>query len=90
MEINQRTIEKVMNAASACQVDNDRDAAILGGIVRCMIDRGKFDPTFVAYYTETALSAFKRPDNHRPSMVEVRRMVRAFQTAYEPPTEAAA
>jgi hypothetical protein len=87
-----RTIERVMKAASEVEADTNREAAILGGIVRSLTDTGHLKITYVQHYAAEAVRYFakdialtrERPDDSRPTTAEVKRVARKFIERYDP------
>lgn len=46
--MDRRTIERIIGAAARCEPEDDRQAAIIGAIVRVLLDTGHFQPVKVA------------------------------------------
>lgn len=107
--MNDRSVEKVLQAAASIDIRHDphynaRPAAIVGGIVRSVLDKGRFDESYVAHAAGAILDWGYRtarddygmqrasvmfPDITRPKRDEIADMVRRFKDAYEPPKAAA-
>lgn len=56
--MSERGRQRVMQAAGQVEPATARDAAILGGIVRCAIDTGHFSESYIRHYTPQALGWF--------------------------------
>lgn len=91
-ERDPRTIERVMMAAGEVETSSCREAAILGGIVRSLIDTGHLKITFVQHYTAEAVRHFasdiagtsERPNTSRPGSAEIKKVARKFLDRYDP------
>ena len=86
----------VMQAAEKVETGSAREAAILGGIVRCAIDTGHFDEAYVKHYAPQALTWFIRDlrrfsreqvNMSQPSNAEIAAVLAKFQAAYRPPPD---
>ena len=78
---------RAMLAAEAVDTSTVREAAILGGIVRCVIACGKINVPWVGQYTADIIAAFNlRGINRGPaSLTEMSVMVERFQQSYSQP-----
>ena len=78
-----------MLAAEMVDTTDCREAAILGGIVRCVISCGKINVPWVGQYTADILGCFNLEGNCRPaSLTEVAAVVERFQLSYSQPFSA--
>lgn len=77
--MNTRTKERVMLAASRVTVANNREAAVLGGIVTTTIREGHFEPSRVMAWADQALSL---KSSERTTMGEVAEMTMKFKHEY--------
>lgn len=77
--MNTRTKERVMLAASRVKASNNREAAVLGGIVTTTIREGHFEPSRVMAWADQALS-LKSSD--RINLGEVVKMTQKFKHEY--------
>ena len=98
-EPDRRSVERVMLAASSIPTRDDREACIVGGIVRSILDTRHFDPGYASHSAAAllemgkricaadwgALAAEKRfPNLTRPTATEMGPMVEAFRIRYDP------
>ena len=99
MPVSERGRQRAMQAGSQVNPKDGREAAILGGIVRCVIDTGHFNERFVAAYTVEALRWFESdrrqfgadPVGKGPaSDAEIAAITKRFMHFYSPPQEVAA
>lgn len=72
-KLSDKGVARVLHAAGATHVDTDREAAILGGIVRSLIDVGQFNvraacthaPRALAWFENTARSIHYETDGSK-------------------------
>lgn len=99
--MNERSIERVLLAASSVEVQSDTDACIVGGIVRSVIDRGHFDPRYAAHAASALMMMGKNacgpadgarrfPSTRPPTPARMGPLVLAFRNRYDPPSEVTA
>jgi anaerobic selenocysteine-containing dehydrogenase len=81
---------KVMFAADQVPTRHPREAAILGGIVRCAIDNGRIDSEFVRRYTADIIDEFNlvNVDRRMPGRREIEMVLERFQVEYRRPSSA--
>jgi hypothetical protein len=53
-----RTIDRLMQAAAACETESAREACVVGAIVRCFADTGHFKPDWVAHFVPASMEYF--------------------------------
>jgi hypothetical protein len=75
---------KVMQAASTVAPDTMREAAILGGVVRCMVEHGHLIPAVVRVWTMEVLGYYKLSgvDRRPPCNAELAQVVGRFEDAF--------
>ena len=97
-KMSERGRQRVMHAASQVNPKDCREAAILGGVVRCVIDTGHFDKQYVKHYVPQSLSWFDserrqfRADpvsSKSPNDDEIAAITKRFMHFYNPPREEA-
>jgi anaerobic selenocysteine-containing dehydrogenase len=78
---------KVLVAADHVPTRHPREAAILGGIVRCAIDIGRIDSEFVRRYTADIINEFNlvNVDRRMPGRREIEMVLERFQAEYRRP-----
>lgn len=78
---------KAMMAAASTPTSSVREAAIVGGIVRCAIASGMYDPDRIAGYVPEILDHFKlaNVDRRRPGAAEITMVVARFEREYGRP-----
>lgn len=87
-----RTVERVLMAASEVVTDSLREAAILGGIVRSLLDTGHLRISFVRHYAPQVIGFFavngdlyrERVDTSTPTDQEIKRVASRFLDKYDP------
>ena len=87
-----RTVERVLTAAEAVETDSLREAAILGGLVRSLLDTGHLRIQFVRHYVPSCTAHFAEdirrsgeiPDARWPSDAEISKVARKFLDKYDP------
>lgn len=74
---------KTMLAGSVIDTHSVREAAIVGGIVRCTIATGCYNPDFIRRYTHDILGEFHvvNVDRTPPNMAELAMVVDRFEDA---------
>lgn len=77
--MNTRSTEKVMLAASNVNADDNREAAILGGIVTTIVREGHFSPSRVMAWADQELSL---TSSDRVNLTEVVKMTQKFKHEY--------
>ena len=74
---------KVLIAAGNVETNSEREAAIVGGIVRCAVATGRFNAPWIAQATLDILDEFRvRADRTPPTLDELGEMVERFEEAY--------
>ena len=96
-KMSERGRQRVMHAASQVNPKDCREAAILGGVVRCVIDTGHFNKQYVKHYVPQALSWFDSDRKHfgaeavnmkSPNDDEIAAITKRFMHFYNPPDAA--
>ena len=96
-EMSERGRQRVMHAASQVNPKDAREAAILGGIVRCSIDTGHFNKQYVKHYVPQSLAWFESDrksfgaeavNMRAPSDDEIAAITKRFMHFYNPPDAA--
>jgi len=96
-KMSERGRQRVMHAASQVNPKDSRDAAILGGIVRCAIDTGHFNKQYVKHYVPQSLAWFESDRRSfgaeavslkSPNDDEIAAMTKRFMHFYDPPDAA--
>lgn len=77
--MNARTKERVMLAASTVVAENNREAAVLGGIVSTIVRDNHFHPAHVMMWADQALSL---KSSERTTLTEVVKMTQKFKHEY--------
>jgi anaerobic selenocysteine-containing dehydrogenase len=74
---------RTMRAAELVDTHSVREAAILGGIVRCIIAHGRYDAEFIARYAHEIIGAFKLVgvDRSPPCLTEISMILERFEEA---------
>lgn len=94
--MNHEQRQRVLWAAERTETSTSREAAILGGIVRCAMDTGHFSEAYVRHYCPQALLWFirdlqlfggQRIDTREPSNSEIAMVLARFQAIYKPPPD---
>jgi hypothetical protein len=80
--------QKAMMAANAVEVTTMREAAILGGIVRCVCACGRYNGPWIAQYAADIIGAFRirDVDPTPPGLTEMSAMLEAFEESYSRPS----
>lgn len=89
---DQRTVQRVLVAANEVETESLREAAILGGLVRSLLDTGHLRIQFVRQYVPACVTHFGRdfviagemPALTRPSDAEIRKVASKFLEKYDP------
>ena len=78
---------RAMLAAENVDTHSCREAAIVGGIVRCVISCGRINGPWVAQYAADIVAEFNLVgvDRKPPGMAEVAMVVDKFQQSYSQP-----
>ena len=78
---------EAMHAADLTGTYNAREAAVLGGIVRCMIETGGCDVGFISAYVRDILAVFDLVDIDRsaPCAAEIAMVLQRFEEVYGTP-----
>jgi hypothetical protein len=78
---------RAMMAAESVETSTVREAAIVGGIVRCVIAAGKINGPWVSQYAADMLAEFNIRDIDRspPNLAEMAGIVERFQQSYSQP-----
>lgn len=87
-----RTVERVLTAAHEVETESAREAAVLGGLVRSLLDTGhlkinyvrKYVPECVAYFGRDIRKVGDRIDVSAPSDAEIRKVASKFLEKYDP------
>jgi hypothetical protein len=87
--LNPRAVYRVLSCAAQVDVQTVREAAILGGMVACMMDTARFSLSHtatVAYVTRHVVARLEelRLIGEPPSEVELLDLVRRFNLVYDP------
>ena len=74
---------RTMRAAEMVDTHSVREAAILGGIVRCIIANGRYEAEFIARYAHEIIGAFKLVgvDRSPPCLAEIGMVLERFEEA---------
>ena len=75
---------KVMMAAECVDTSTIREAAIVGGIVRCAIATGRYNGPWISQYASDAIEAFsiRNVDPTPPGPTEIGVVLERFEAAY--------
>ncbi len=78
---------KAMLAGAQVATHSVREAAIVGGIVRCAIATGGYNGQWIAEYAVDAIASFKvvNVDRSPPNLAEVAMVLERFEEAYGRP-----
>lgn len=77
--MNTRSKERIMLAASSVKAEDNREAAILGGIVTTVVREGHFSPSRVMAWADQALNL---KNSERTTLSEVVAMTQKFKHEY--------
>jgi hypothetical protein len=75
---------KVMNAAGEVATNSPREAAILGGVVRSVIEHGHMKPEVVRWWTTAVLGHFNLAmvDRRPPCAAEMAMVIQRFEEVF--------
>ena len=78
---------RAMLAAEMVQTSSVREAAILGGIVRCVIACGRYNGPWISQYAADIIHAFNLVgvDRTPPNLAEIAMMLERFEESYSQP-----
>ncbi len=95
---NPEAVARILDAAERTPTTNLRESAIIGAIVRSLIDTGHFKPKFVQHAAGEFLRRFIKDISvtepgvflGKVTEAEIRHAIAAFMAQYNPPPAASA